>query len=199
MSSARRNFIVAYVLLVLVPLVGLAGVLRAGRGLKAPISVEGVWKIDSAAGTASEKQVSEESGSAPCGLSDAALSNSSLLISQSGKSLQLTFGLEQSNPGQNSFAQTSFAPSNAAPRNHAQAVALGVLDGETLQANISFSDGAAKADCGNAQPLALTAKIDPNSEPRSLSGMLRVEGCESCALVPFHAVRQPRIRTEGTR
>ncbi len=45
MTHTNRNFFLAYVLLVALPLFGLAGVLRAGRKLSAPLSVSGVWKL----------------------------------------------------------------------------------------------------------------------------------------------------------
>ena len=45
MTHARRNFIVAYIVLVGLPLIGLAGVLKAGRKLSAPLSIGGTWKL----------------------------------------------------------------------------------------------------------------------------------------------------------
>jgi len=42
-SRTGRTFFVAYTLLVGLPLLGLIGVLKIGRSLKAPISVDGVW------------------------------------------------------------------------------------------------------------------------------------------------------------
>ena len=77
-SSANRNFVIAYVLLVALPLLGLAGVLRSGRGLVAPISVDGVWKFG------------VNSANLPtgrCGKSLASLQDSLVSISQSGKYL----------------------------------------------------------------------------------------------------------------
>jgi hypothetical protein len=47
-SHSNRNFAVAYVLLVALPIAGLAGILRSGRSLKAPISVDGAWNIQTA-------------------------------------------------------------------------------------------------------------------------------------------------------
>jgi hypothetical protein len=42
---SNRNFAIAYVLLVALPITGLIGVLRSGRNLKAPTSVDGVWRV----------------------------------------------------------------------------------------------------------------------------------------------------------
>jgi hypothetical protein len=78
-SSANTRFIVAYILLVGLPLFGLAGVLKAGRGLSAPLAVDGVWKLD-AVTAQQETQV--------C-IQPAAM-DSLLTISQSGRQLVLT-------------------------------------------------------------------------------------------------------------
>ena len=81
MSSTNRRFIFAYLLLVGLPLAGLAGVLRTGRHLAAPISIDGSWKVDiltaTTPGQSCEKAVSS-------------LAASSFGISQSGKGLTLT-------------------------------------------------------------------------------------------------------------
>jgi hypothetical protein len=79
-STANRNFVIAYILLVALPLLGLAGVLRSGRGLVAPISVDGVWKfgMDGA-----------KLPTTGCGKSLASLQDSLVTISQSGKWLVL--------------------------------------------------------------------------------------------------------------
>lgn len=82
MSHTSRNFVVAYILLVGLPLLGLAGVLRSGRNLSAPISVDGTWKIDAD---------SSVLASYPCSSAQSLLS-SPLLISQSGKNLVITMG-----------------------------------------------------------------------------------------------------------
>jgi hypothetical protein len=82
MAHTNRNFVIAYILLVGVPLLGLAGVLRSGRSLVAPFSVDGVWKLEAGAPPAA----------APCGDFLSSLSNSPLSISQSGTSLVIGVG-----------------------------------------------------------------------------------------------------------
>lgn len=82
-SAASRNFLIAYVLLVGLPLLGLIGVLKAGRRLTAPISVDGTWKLDTTAGYLL---------SGPCGKPLASLQSSTMTISQSGTSLVLALG-----------------------------------------------------------------------------------------------------------
>jgi hypothetical protein len=44
-----KNFAVAYVLLVVLPVFGLAGILSCGQNLKAPASVDGIWAFQIAA------------------------------------------------------------------------------------------------------------------------------------------------------
>ena len=46
MFHSNRNFAIAYVFLVALPIAGLAGILRSGRNLKAPASIDGVWMIN---------------------------------------------------------------------------------------------------------------------------------------------------------
>jgi hypothetical protein len=80
-SHTNRNFIIAYILLVGLPIVGLLGVLRSGRKLSAPISVDGLWhlQIDPA-----------RLASLPCGNALASSPDTALAISQSGTNFTLT-------------------------------------------------------------------------------------------------------------
>ena len=165
MPHTSRNFVVAYILLVGLPLLGLAGVLRTGRSLVAPISIDGTWKI--------QADTSRVSGPS-CTKTVTSLLNSSLVISQSGKSLALTFNTPSKIP------------------------ASGSLDGTSLKALIAPPrDSAAEADCSGDLLPTITASIDPKSEPRTLSGTLSVSGCASCAAVEFRAVRPPKAPTGG--
>jgi len=77
-SPTNRKFLIAYVLLVGLPLLGLVGVLKAGRGLAAPVSVDGNWKVVA------------EGAAGPCVKSLSAMQDSLLNISQSGKGLVLS-------------------------------------------------------------------------------------------------------------
>lgn len=58
------------------PVLGLVGILKSGRGLSAPFSVDGAWKIEPRNPSASS-----------CGSLLSSISNAPLSISQSGKSL----------------------------------------------------------------------------------------------------------------
>jgi hypothetical protein len=82
-SHTNRNFVIAYILLVGLPLLGLAGVLRSGGTLTAPFSVDGAWKIDAGAAHAP---------ATPCGDFLSSVSNSPVSISQSGTSLVIGLG-----------------------------------------------------------------------------------------------------------
>jgi hypothetical protein len=155
-SHTNRNFVIAYILLVGLPLLGLVGVLRSGRTLTAPFSVDGAWKIDT--GTA-------HPSAAPCGDFLSSLSNSPVSISQSGTSLVIGLGSGKTTTG--------------------------ILDGKTIKAQFAGSANPNANDCSDHN-LALTATLDPQTEPRTLSGRITVEGCATCAPVEFYATRQPR-------
>lgn len=79
MKRTNRNFALAYLLLVTLPLAGLVGLLRIERTLIAPVSVVGLWRIQVNAGNAA---------TLPCGTS-LAVTDASFTISQSGKNLTL--------------------------------------------------------------------------------------------------------------
>lgn len=81
MSNTNRNFIIAYILLVALPIVGLLGVLKTGRGLTAPISVDGLWQLQ-----ADPARIA----SLPCGKTLGRNPETALAISQSGKNFTLS-------------------------------------------------------------------------------------------------------------
>ncbi len=78
MMHSNRNFIIAYILLVGLPILGLVGILKTGRGKSAPISVDGTWTFQ-----ADPSRLA----ALPCGKS---LATSDLAISQSGESFTLS-------------------------------------------------------------------------------------------------------------
>lgn len=77
MSHANRNFVIAYIALVGLPVAALVGVLKSGRTLTAPFSVDGAWKIQAVFNPAPSV----------CSNFFSSVSDLSLAISQSGKSL----------------------------------------------------------------------------------------------------------------
>jgi hypothetical protein len=81
MSHNNRNFVLAYILLVGLPLAGLVVVLKSGRKLTAPVSVDGLWHL----------QVdSNRLAALPCGKALAESPDTALAISQSGRNFTLT-------------------------------------------------------------------------------------------------------------
>jgi len=161
-SHTNRNFVIAYILLVGLPLLGLVGILKSGRRLAAPFSVDGAWKIESGA---------SRPPASPCGNFLSSVSNAPLSISQSGKSLVVTLrGGTKTTTGtlDGKTVRAQFAG--------------------TVR---SGTDKSGAAECGDGS-LTLAATLDPLAEPRTLSGTLSVEGCGSCAPLEFRAVKQPR-------
>jgi hypothetical protein len=161
-SHTNRNFVIAYILLVGLPLLGLVGILKSGRGLTAPFSVDGSWKIESA--------VSRLPAS-PCGNFLSSVSAAPLSILQSGKSLVVTLS-----GGTKTTTGTLDGKT---------------LKAQFVAADRSGADQSGPAECGY-RSLTLTAILDPLAEPRTLSGTLAVEGCGSCTPLEFHLVRQPK-------
>jgi len=165
MSRTNRNFLIAYILLVGLPVVGLVGVLKAGNNLNAPVSVDGIWKFQTA-----------RSGSFPCLKSLDSFQDTEVAISQSGKSLVMNLN------------------------NGAKGNGSGIIEGTTLRALFHPSAAPAREDgCGGDQLLALTATVDPKTEPRTLVGMLSIHACESCTTVKFHAVQAKRASGKGAQ
>jgi hypothetical protein len=82
MSHTNRNFIIAYIILVGLPIVGLAGALKSGRTLTAPISVDGAWTL---------QPDPAQLAALPCAKSLAPVQDTTLAISQSGKNFTLSF------------------------------------------------------------------------------------------------------------
>lgn len=83
MSSTNKRFLIAYALLVGLPLAGLPIVLRHGRNLAAPISVDGVWKMQVDA---------TQLAALPCAAYLTSEQNPSLIISQSGEGFTVNLG-----------------------------------------------------------------------------------------------------------
>lgn len=82
MKSANKNFAAAYLILVIIPVLGLAGVLRSGRKLVAPTAIAGRWKM----------QVNALALAAlPCAGSVATLRDVGFTTSQSGRYFTLSF------------------------------------------------------------------------------------------------------------
>jgi hypothetical protein len=141
MSRTNRNFVIAYLLFVVLPLLGLVGVLKAGRKLAAPISIDGVWSVQA------EQNASQ---SLPCKDKDAlaALLDQSFVISQSGSNF------------------TMAVPSAGKP----SLTASGTIEGNTLRASLRPAlQGTAQSGCG-VQEIGLVATLNTNTGSKSLNG-----------------------------
>jgi hypothetical protein len=163
MSHSNRSIAVAYILLVGLPLLALVEVLKMGRILTAPISVDGVWRMETE---------TDHFSALPCGNLPSSVTNTSVLISQSGKNLVLTLS-----GGSKATAS--------------------VLEGRIIKASFAPTGSSPEAGCSINRIFTLIATFDPKSDPRTLNGTLSVDGCASCAPVEFRAVRQPRGSSEG--
>ena len=108
MKHANRNFALAYIALVGLPVLGLAGVLRGGRNLKAPMSVGGVWKVQANA---------EGLADFPCGRLLFS-GNPAFTIAQSGRNFTLNFSnspfAAESGTVDGTTIRATFVPSGAA-------------------------------------------------------------------------------------
>ncbi len=82
MSHTNRNFVIAYIFLVILPVIALAGILRVGRGVKSPVSVDGLWTV---------RMDSSQLDRLPCGKALAGAVQNSMQISQSGETFELAF------------------------------------------------------------------------------------------------------------
>ena len=82
MSGTNGKFVFAYAFLVVLPLLGLAGILKSGRSLQAPASIDGLWSL---------KVDTPHLDSQRCGKVLAATPDTAILISQSGNSVVLSF------------------------------------------------------------------------------------------------------------
>ena len=164
-SPANRTFAIAYILLVGLPLLGLAGALRSGRGLVAPISVDGVWKF-----------VTDPSkpSAGRCAKSLASLQGSLVTISQSGRQLALTLSNGSPATGSGVIEGTTLnatVPLSWAPMDESGCGSNTVLtlsatvhpraDARSMQGTISVNDC---ASCSSVQYQALRQTRSGGSE-----------------------------------
>lgn len=148
MSRTNRNFVVIYALFVALPLLGLGGVLKAGRKLTAPVSVDGVWNVQADA---------RGLQSSPCSETLDALANQNLLISQSGTNFTLALA-----PAGKTAAITSGTTGS------------GTIEGNTLRASLKSVPPTA-GGCATTE-LSLVAALDSTSVPKSLAGSWTING-----------------------
>ena len=104
----------------------------------------------------------------PCGITDVAAEDAVLKVSQSGQKFELSLP------------------------NGLKTQESGTLDGTNLKARLvpAFQT---KSSCDRNQTVTLVATLNKDVRPRTLEGSMVVDGCTSCAPVPFTAVRQKPV------
>jgi histidine ammonia-lyase len=159
MSRTSRNFVVAYILLVGLPLLGLAGVLRSGRSLTAPVSVDGTWKLE-----ADSRPISQ-----PCAKAISSLSSAPLVISQSGKSLALTINGAPKTAGQGAIegknitaAFDSLAALTSSCGNGSRIKLTAIVDPKSEPR--SLAGYLLSADCVSCEPVPFHAVRQPKAQ-----------------------------------
>jgi len=149
MSSTNRRFVVAYILLVGLPLAGLAGVLKTGRHLTAPISIDGKWKVEAAASHPTN----------PCDQAIASLLSYNLIVSQSGRSLELTLGAGSKSSGQLDGTKLSASFATAACPDDQPVTLMASIDGKSDPKTLT-----ATLTCASCSPLEFHAVRQPKAQ-----------------------------------
>src|SRR5579862_782019 len=162
MSSTNRNFIFAYAFLVVLPLVGLAGILKSGRRLAAPPLIDGLWSIQLDT-TADDPH--------PCSLVSNSLLPKSISISQSGRTFVLAVPGNPQITGSGTLDGNSLHATWTAP---AAAPLAGSLDPHSC----------------SGQVVSLLASLDRPTGGGVLTGSFSAADCPSCTPVAFRAERQ---------
>ncbi|MGA8763258.1 MAG: hypothetical protein WB562_10375 [Candidatus Sulfotelmatobacter sp.] len=146
---------IAYAVLVILPLFALAGILRAGHTVKAPISVDGTWnlQIDSAL-----------LDSLPCGKTLAATPDKALVISQSGKGFVLAFANGPKATASGTLEGTTLRASLIPSADWSREIGCGAAQQLSLTATVDLNTrprsmfGRLSADnCTSCTPVALSA------------------------------------------
>jgi len=155
MSSTNTRFLVAYALLVGLPLLGLAGALKAGRKLAAPISINGTWKLE-----IDDNLLTSQA----CLKAATPLQHSVMAISQSGKLLVLNFGGESKLPGSGTINGLDLSAEVATSRAGAESACggNGVLSiAATLDPTTASAMGGTISvnDCTSCSPVKFQAEL----------------------------------------
>ncbi len=163
MSRTNMNFVFAYAFLVILPLVGLAGILKRGRSLTAPVSIDGIWslQVDPAA-----------LDSLPCGKFLAAIPEKTIVISQSGRSFVLSFAGEPkiaaSGTLDGTTLRTSLTPSESSSEtNCTGAPKWSMVASVDRRADSSFLEGALSApNCATCAVVRFHAERQAAASPK---------------------------------
>ncbi|HZQ25170.1 MAG TPA: hypothetical protein VFA89_20440 [Terriglobales bacterium] len=123
LGQSKQNFVIAYILLVGVPIVALLLVLKVGRTIAAPLSVDGTWKV--------QAEPLDEAANSAC--LKALESADTLSISQSGKGLTLALNGGTSSTSSGNIEGTSISGTLRAPSSNGSCGGSGTL---ILAANV---------------------------------------------------------------
>jgi hypothetical protein len=161
-----RNFVIAYAVLVALPVAGLLGVLRHGRALTAPISVDGVWRLQADAAQLAKL---------PCGKSLASAENPAFTISQSGTNFALEFarGLKSVTSGtiSGTALQATLSPSGVGSGDAQCSADRRFFLAATVDPDAkprSLVGTLALSDCPSCMPVELRATREP--QPKAKRG-----------------------------
>jgi hypothetical protein len=146
-SRSKKRLVISYVLLVGIPLLGVAGVLGAGRRLTAPISIAGSWDL----------QIDPSTNQAQSCVARLGFTRPTILdISQSGRYLTLTLnnqtkvGLQGTLQGKTVAANlTSPLEASCGPAGLSLRAEVDPKDGPRIMSGILSFDGC--PSCGSAK------------------------------------------------
>jgi len=166
----KRKLVSDYVLFVGVPLLALAGILRAGSHLTAPVALHGNWSVQ--ADFAPWQAV-------PCAAPLVGSQPLRFKIDQAGSNLTFTL---------NDSQRTALPGIVEGP-----SVRTAFLTGQGSRTSGAIPE----AGCQGAQSLRMHAVVSGREKQRTLAGTFSLEGCASCPPIDFSATRElPAGRTE---
>lgn len=163
MAHSNRNFVFAYAFLVILPIVGLAGILRNGRKLTAPPSIDGVWSFQFA---------SAELDPLPCGKMFAAIPDKAIVISQSGTTFALSSAGGPKLAGSGTLDGTILRASLISPQESSPEMNCPAGSQLSLAANLNQNAGSkalvgslSAANCPTCPAVAFRAERQPERQP----------------------------------
>ena len=136
-------------------MLGLVGILKSGRGMSAPFSVDGAWKIEPRTSGAA---------TSPCGDYLSSVSNASISISQSGRILEVTLaGGTKTSTGtiEGKIIEAQFAGAGAAECRDRGLTLTAILD--PVVEPRTFTGTLSVDDCASCLPLEFRGVRQPRS------------------------------------
>ena len=149
MSTTNRKFVIAYIVLVGLPLLGMVAALRSGRHLTAPISVDGTWKIE-----ANLTSI----GNRSCANQVSSVLSSPLVISQSGPNLVVSSSSAKTSSGtiDGTNLQFPLVPAADSGCGSGQTITLAAVLDSKSDAD-TFAGHLTGTDCASCAPIEFHA------------------------------------------